>query len=561
MARSVVDPPESYTDETLRLWRQYPELKGRSRQRPSPEKLTFINEVLRGVYVGDATSCNKSHVRARYKISNDMLQYIPEDGRPLRTVITDDEAYSLIVESHLKYGHAGREKVFHYLKDKFYHITREEVGWVLKQCAKCKARCRPTGPHDTLPKTPVNHNIETLAPRRPVTLPQDSDEVLLGQYSKKFQALEAESKLEGQWMDLCSCVARDVRGPMGLDLMLGSEDKGKAWDDHFLPRCEEYTQRYWGTKVEGRWWAGNSEDYPDRVLIKDFLRRLFMNFFQKERVHRARIARKAARTGKPDATSDSNSASEENAQPTSWMRSHPPIRIPQKPTEQSPPPQEGAAPEASTSQADGASYPPRNSFGKRPRGHGMASSPSSPINNLAAEPHETEEPSTKNPRLDRLRVILTAPKSSHTEESSTCPNSTLTTLACDPPTSGGQSSPLVASVTPNSAANTLPVPTDILFMTYIHSDSPNNEIRLIHGRTLTHLPFKEALEKLRRKHRLSTKEIITAIILDFKGKKLCIDAADEDGQLDWETWLKVEGGAGAMGRQVELEIKVAEVIV
>lgn len=26
--------------------------------------------------------------------------------------------------------------------------------------------------------------------------------------------------------------------------------------------------------------------------IKDFLRRLFMNFFQKERIHRARIARK-----------------------------------------------------------------------------------------------------------------------------------------------------------------------------------------------------------------------------------------------------------------------------
>lgn len=265
MSTNTPDPPSSFTDETLSLWRQYPELNGRSRQRPSPEKLAFILEVLRGIYIGDATSCNKSHVRSRYRLNNnDTLQYIPEDGRPPRTVINDDEAYGLIVESHLKYGHAGREKVFHYLKDKFYHITREEVGWVLRQCAKCKARCKGgEAPYENSPDMAGADADED--PAMDGTAAEEEENYLPGAYTKKFNALRAESKLdESEWMNLCLCVARDVRGPAGLDVMLENEDKAKAWEEHFSPLCDVYAERHWGTKMKGRWWAGDRAG--DRVL-------------------------------------------------------------------------------------------------------------------------------------------------------------------------------------------------------------------------------------------------------------------------------------------------------
>lgn len=265
MSTNTPDPPSSFTDETLNLWRQYPELNGRSRQRPSPEKLAFILEVLRGIYIGDATSCNKSHVRSRYRLNNnDTLQYIPEDGRPPRTVINDDEAYGLIVESHLKYGHAGREKVFHYLKDKFYHITREEVGWVLRQCAKCKARCKGgEAPYESSPDMAGADADED--PARDGAAAEEEENYLPGAYTKKFNALRAESKLdESEWMNLCLCVARDVRGPAGLDVMLENEDKAKAWEEHLSPLCDVYAERHWGTKMKGRWWAGDRAG--DRVL-------------------------------------------------------------------------------------------------------------------------------------------------------------------------------------------------------------------------------------------------------------------------------------------------------
>ncbi|KAH0607232.1 uncharacterized protein H6S33_003220 [Morchella sextelata] len=566
MSTTTADPPECFTDETLHLWRQYPELNGRSRQRPSPEKLTFISEVLRGVYLGDATSCNKSHVRSRYRIANETLQYIPEDGRPPRTVINDDEAYGLIVESHLKYGHAGREKVFHYLKDKFYHVTREEVGWVLKQCAKCKARCKSAeAPYENSPD-PAGDEDPAMAGMDGAAA-EEEENYLPGAYTKKFNALRAESKLdESEWMNLCLCVARDVRGPTGLDVMLENEDKGKAWDEHFSPLCDIYAERHWGTKTKGRWWAGDRAG--DHILIKDFLRRLFMNFFQKERVHRARIARKAAKGKRSDAPSSGpGGAGGGPSGGTTWMRSHPPIKIPA--TQQSHTDQDNSSPCAQKGLSK-----------KRQREMDPTSLHYTSANQVDGEP------SHKNPRLERIMVLLSnaekeqadEPPPDTTTHTHTRKRNTASTIHHHSPVSleptphavfrldpiGAVFPPIPPpSATTTASGSTSNTPTtpqisdDLLFMTYVQRDERRHEIRLIRGDSLTPLPFTGVLEKLRKKHRLGARQVITAVVLDFKGKKLCIEAEDEDCQCDWETWVRVEG---PNAKQVEMEVKVAEMV-
>ncbi|KAI5847903.1 hypothetical protein DFP73DRAFT_583632 [Morchella snyderi] len=599
-----VDPPECFTDDTLRLWRQYPELNGRSRQRPSPDKLVFITEVLRGEYTGGASSCSKSHVRSRYRLApsdNETLQYLPENGRAPRTVISDDEAYGLIVEAHLKHGHAGREKVFHYLKDKFYHVTREEVGWVLRQCARCKARCSKAADGQDGQSSDgmggVDADEDLLMAMDGAMAAEEEEGHLPGAYTKKFNALRAESKLdESEWMNLCLCVARDVRGPTGLDVMLENEDKGKAWDTHFSPLCDVYAERHWGKKTKGRWWAGDRKG--DNVLIKDFLRRLFMNFFQKERVHRARIARKAAKgTKKPDppptepAPHSASSSSSSSSAGTTWMRTHPPIRIP--PTQ----------PDSSSSSSTSTPCAQKGSSSrKRPR----EMDPSSLHYTQPDDDGGSGSGARKNPRLQRVMVLLTNAEKEHEQASGSPPelgpytrtrrrnataNTPTTTPTPAPTPSTAQhrvSSPAptahepsphavfrldpvgavfaptttttTTTTTPTLATTTPPtISDDLLFMTYVQRDQRRHEIRLIRGATLACLPFTQVLATLRRKHRLRDGQAITAVVLDFRGRKLCIEP--EDGELecqcDWEAWVRVEG-PGA--KQVEVEVKVAEVV-
>lgn len=268
------------------------------------------------------------------------------------------------------------------------------------------------------------------------------------------------------------------------------------------------------------------------------------------------------------------------------MRTHPPIKIP--------------ATQHSTNDQDHSPCAQKGLSKKRQREMDPASL------HYSAAYNSDGEPSQKNPRLERIMVLLS---NAEREQEETPPDTSThvrtrkrhtlgairpqNPVALEPtpdavfrldpvgavfpttlPLMPAPTAPIAApnnTIPSSSNKNNIPAPTptpstpqisaDLLFMTYVQRDERRHEIRheirLIRGETLAALPFSEVLDKLRRKHRLTPRQVVTAVVLDFKGSKLCIVPEDEDCQSDWETWVRVEGPAA---RQVEVEVKVAEVV-
>jgi hypothetical protein len=67
-------------------------------------------------------------------------------------VVCDYKAFERIKTTHLQLGHAGVNKTFTALNQRYYGITKEEVGWLVKRCQNCMVnrsnRSRP-------PLTPI----------------------------------------------------------------------------------------------------------------------------------------------------------------------------------------------------------------------------------------------------------------------------------------------------------------------------------------------------------------------------------------------------------------------
>jgi hypothetical protein len=55
----------------------------------------------------------------------------------IKNVVLESEALDHIISEHLQLLHAGRDKVWASIQQKYYGISRQEVAFVLKLCKNC----------------------------------------------------------------------------------------------------------------------------------------------------------------------------------------------------------------------------------------------------------------------------------------------------------------------------------------------------------------------------------------------------------------------------------------
>lgn len=90
--------------------------------------------------IGPAHRKVKSRCTEEYLIQDEILFRRPPVKKPaeqLRRVVSEDEAFNVIVEAHTSLLHAGKNKTFSEVNDRYYGITREEVAFLLRMCRTC----------------------------------------------------------------------------------------------------------------------------------------------------------------------------------------------------------------------------------------------------------------------------------------------------------------------------------------------------------------------------------------------------------------------------------------
>ncbi|KFY81192.1 hypothetical protein V499_00018 [Pseudogymnoascus sp. VKM F-103] len=82
----------------------------------------------------------KHHTLSSFKLVNNKI-YKQSDKRSdkqhLRYVFQKAEVFDVIAQEHLKLLHAGRNKVWPIIRQKYYGIKREDVEFILKRCKNC----------------------------------------------------------------------------------------------------------------------------------------------------------------------------------------------------------------------------------------------------------------------------------------------------------------------------------------------------------------------------------------------------------------------------------------
>ncbi|KFZ20383.1 hypothetical protein V502_03199 [Pseudogymnoascus sp. VKM F-4520 (FW-2644)] len=79
----------------------------------------------------------KHRALTKFKLVNNKL-YRQADAKYLaRYVVLENEAFDCIINEHLQLLHAGCEKVWAIVQQKYYGITRQDVAFILKLCKNC----------------------------------------------------------------------------------------------------------------------------------------------------------------------------------------------------------------------------------------------------------------------------------------------------------------------------------------------------------------------------------------------------------------------------------------
>jgi hypothetical protein len=80
----------------------------------------------------------KNRAQSAFELINNKL-YKQSDIRHLqpRYIVQKAEVFDIIAQEHLKLLHAGRNKVWPTIEQRFYGIKREDVEFILKRCKNC----------------------------------------------------------------------------------------------------------------------------------------------------------------------------------------------------------------------------------------------------------------------------------------------------------------------------------------------------------------------------------------------------------------------------------------
>jgi hypothetical protein len=73
-----------------------------------------------------------------FELINRRLYRMPDKSHPeSRYAVPESEAFNVITNEHLQLLHAGRDKVWATIQQKYYGINRNEVLFILKLCTNC----------------------------------------------------------------------------------------------------------------------------------------------------------------------------------------------------------------------------------------------------------------------------------------------------------------------------------------------------------------------------------------------------------------------------------------
>ena len=76
-------------------------------------------------------------------------------------MIRISEVCDTVLEGHQRSQHAGYNKTFDLVKQRFYGISRQEVVWLLKQCNIC-SRNRPSNSNASCEPIQLNYTLEQV---------------------------------------------------------------------------------------------------------------------------------------------------------------------------------------------------------------------------------------------------------------------------------------------------------------------------------------------------------------------------------------------------------------
>ncbi|KAF8439504.1 hypothetical protein BGX38DRAFT_1273435 [Terfezia claveryi] len=113
-----------------------------NRFRISPNRLQMLHHfVLNPDQPSHSVTERKmKHVAKSYRLDgNGKLLRLPEPPRhpTEREVVLEEDIFQIIWSLHCELGHAGKNRMFPIIGDRYYGITREEVMWVLRRCHIC----------------------------------------------------------------------------------------------------------------------------------------------------------------------------------------------------------------------------------------------------------------------------------------------------------------------------------------------------------------------------------------------------------------------------------------
>ncbi|EXU94631.1 integrase core domain protein, partial [Metarhizium robertsii] len=80
----------------------------------------------------------KHRALSEFELINNRLHRRPDSKHPEpRYVVPENEAFDTIANQHLRLLHAGKNKTWEAVQQKFYGITRADVEFVIKRCKNC----------------------------------------------------------------------------------------------------------------------------------------------------------------------------------------------------------------------------------------------------------------------------------------------------------------------------------------------------------------------------------------------------------------------------------------
>jgi hypothetical protein len=128
-----------FSEESRLAWHEYLLSSGTNRFRPALERMILIRDLLTSARKASNSDEYKLKyvAKKKYHLDQGTLTIHAGAGGTLQTVLTDHQAYDIIVRSHLNLNHTGTDKTMADIGATYYGITRQEVSWLLQHCSTC----------------------------------------------------------------------------------------------------------------------------------------------------------------------------------------------------------------------------------------------------------------------------------------------------------------------------------------------------------------------------------------------------------------------------------------